>query len=107
METCKMNTQKNHPVASVGICILLLAGVGVPIVSGQSGKVVSSYGPINQDTTFDQIKAARLAVKAERAQEHLKLLNARYDLSKKTSSDNLMSGGKPIPVGPTAKLQET
>src|SRR5665647_732872 len=107
METCKMNTQKNHLVALVRICILVMAGASAPIASGQTGKVVSSYGPINQDTTFDQIKAARMAVKAERAQEHMKLLNARYDLSKKTSPENLMSGGKPIPVGPTAKLQGT
>jgi hypothetical protein len=63
-----------------------MAGAGAPIVSRQSDKVVSSCGPINQDTTFDQIIAARMAVKAERAQEHLKLLNSRYDLSKKTSS---------------------
>ena len=83
METAKMNTKKHHPVALVGISILLLAGVGVPIVSGQSGKVVSSYGPMNQDVTFDQIKAARMAVKAERAKEHMKLLNSRYDLSRR------------------------
>ena len=80
---------------------------GVPIVSGQSGKVVSSYGPTNQDTTFDQIKAARMAVKAERAQEHMELLNSRYDLAEKDHCRDVMSGGKPIPVGPTAKLQGT
>lgn len=102
-----MKTYKNHSVVWVGLCILLLAGVGLPVAVGQSAKVVSSYGPINQDTSFDQIKAARLAVKAESAKEHMELLNSRYDLSKKTSSENLMSGGKPIPVGPTAKLSGT
>jgi cytochrome c peroxidase len=79
---------------------------GVAVVSAQQGTVVSSYGPTNQDQTFDQIKAARMAVKAERAKEHAALLNLRYDLSPKTSSTNVMSGGKQIPVGPTAKLQE-
>ncbi len=71
----------------------------------QKAKVVSSYGPVNQDVTFDQIKADRMKVKAERAKEHAAMLNARYDLSKKTSPDVVMSGGKPIPLGPTAKLQ--
>ncbi len=70
-------------------------------------KIVSSYGPINQDVGFDQMKADRMKVKAERAKEHMILLNNRYDLSKKTSSDVVMSGGKPIPVGPTVKLQGT
>ena len=84
-----------------------MGGACLPGAHGQSGKVVSSYGPTNQDTTFDQIKAARMAVKAERAQEHMKLLNARYDLSKRTRPELLMSGGKPIPAGPTAKLQGT
>lgn len=74
-------------------------------VSAQSTKVVSSYGAINQDVTFEQIKASRMAVKSERAGKHLAVLNARYDLEKRRDSAILMSGGKPIPVGPTARLQ--
>jgi len=73
----------------------------------QQPKIISSYGPINQDVGFDQIKADRMKVKAERAKEHNALLNNRYDLSKKTSPDVFMSGGKPIPIGPTAKLLGT
>jgi len=80
-------------------------GVGVPLACGQADKVASSYGPINQDATFDHIKAERMAVKAVRIQEHMKLLNARYDISIKTSAELLMSGGKTIPVGLTARLQ--
>jgi len=85
----------------------MVEGTGVPLAYSQTDKVDSSYGPINQDATFDQIKAGRMAVKAARAQEHMKMLNARYDLSTKTSAEFLMSGGKPIPVGPTARLQVT
>jgi len=44
-----------------------LAGAGVPNIRAQSTKVVSSYGPNNQQMTFRQIKAGRLAVKAEHA----------------------------------------
>jgi cytochrome c peroxidase len=88
-----------------GICILLFATASAPVLAAQPDKVVSSYGPINQNVTFDQIKAGRMAVKTERAQEHMRLLNSRYDLSKKTVPEILMSGGKAIPAGPTARIQ--
>ena len=100
-----MNTQKNNSLMMVGICALLAAGAGTLVLSAQQEKVVSSYGPINQDATFDQIKAARMAVKAGRAEEHTKLLNSRYNLAKKTGDMIRMSGGKPFPVGPTARLK--
>ena len=83
-----------------------LVGAGVLAVPAQSTKVVSSYGPNNQDMTFEQIKAARLAVKAERAKAHAALLASRYDLKGATGSA-LMSGGKAVPVGPTARLSGT
>ena len=86
-------------------CIILIVIINFDVSFAQQTKVVSSYGPVNQDVGFDQIKAGRMKVKADRAKEHNDLLNVRYDLSKKTSQDVLMSGGKPIPVGPTAKLQ--
>ena len=104
-EECKMSARKNRRIVLIGICILLVVCTGVLVAFAQQGKVVSSYGPINQDLTFDQIKTMRMSVKAERLQEHMKLLNSRYDLSNRTSPDINMSGGKPIPVGPTAKLQ--
>lgn len=86
-------------------CISLIVIINFDVSFAQQAKVISSYGPVNQDVGFDQIKADRMKVKADRAKEHNALLNARYDLSKKTSLDVVMSGGKPIPVGPTAKLQ--
>ncbi len=100
-----MKKQKNLYLNVVRVFILLALVTATGVVFAQKGKVVSSYGPVNQTQTFDQIKAERMAVKASRAKEHQDLLNSRYDLSKKTSSDVVMSGGKPIPVGPTAKLQ--
>lgn len=100
-----MSAQKNYSIGLIGICILLVVGVATVLVFAQQGKIVSSYGPTNQDVSFDQIKAARMAVKAARAKEHMELLNSRYSLAKKTTSEVLMSGGKPIPVGPTANLR--
>src|SRR5664279_2064836 len=100
MEDLKMNHLKKKLIC---FCILFLAVINVSFA--QQAKIVSSYGPINQDIGFDQIKADRMKVNADRATEHISLLNARYDLSKKTSPDIVTSGGKSIPVGPTAKLQ--
>ena len=101
-----MNQQETYRFALIAICILAVAVAAAAVVSAQQEKVVSSYGPTNQDQTFDQIKAARMAVKEERAKEHMKLLTSRYDLSPKTSDRSVMSAGKPLPVGPTAKLQD-
>jgi cytochrome c peroxidase len=100
-----MSGQKNYSIGLIGICILLVVGAATALVRAQQGKIVSSYGPTNQDVSFDQIKAARVAVKAERAKEHMELLNSRYSLAKKTTAGVVMSGGKPIPVGPTANLR--
>jgi hypothetical protein len=58
----------------------IVAGAGALAGQAQSPKVISSYGPNNQDMTFAQIKAARLAVKAERARIHAALLASRYEL---------------------------
>ncbi len=80
-----------------------MAGVATAALSAP--KVVSSYGPTNQDLTFEQIKASRMSVKVERAKQHAQLLNSRYDLSKKAASGVTMSGGKTVPAGPTAKLR--
>jgi cytochrome c peroxidase len=54
--------------------------------------------------TFDQIKAARMAVKATRAKVHADLLSSRYVLASTTDPVVKMSGGKPVPGGPTARL---
>ena len=99
-----MNAQTKRTLALIVIVGLLATAAITIVVHAQQEKVSSSYGPTNQTTTFEQIKAARLAVKAERAKEHMDLLNSRYVLAGKTTSEVTMSGGKPVPVGPTAKL---
>ena len=102
-----MNKKNNLLIKFIRICIMLLLGATSTVVFAEQGKVISSYGPTNQAETFEQIKAARMAVKSERAKLQNELLNSRYDLSKKTTAEVVMSGGKPIPVGPTAKLTGT
>jgi hypothetical protein len=104
-EDREMSRQSNCRFALIAICILSVAGAATAIVFAEQGKIVSSYGPTNQDVAFDQIKADRMAVKAERAKQQMALLNSRYDLSKRVTAEAVMSGGKPLPVGPTARLQ--
>ena len=87
-------------ILAVGIGTVLIAAFAT---GAEPAKVVSSYGPTNQDMTFGQIKDARLAVKADRAKAHAQLLATRYDL-KKASAPATMSGGKAVPMGPTARL---
>jgi cytochrome c peroxidase len=88
-------------------CISLILVINFDVSFAQQAKVVSSYGPVNQNVNFDQIKSDRLKVKADRAKEHRAMLTTRYDLSKKTSGEVVMTGGKHIPVGPTVKLEGT
>lgn len=102
-----MKKKKNLSLNCLSIWILLCVGISFTAVYAQPGKIVSSYGPTNQTETFEEIKAARMAVKNERATRQKELLNSRYDLSKKTTDKVTMSGGKPIPVGPTANLHGT
>lgn len=64
-------------VATVTVCVLCLAGAATSVVSAQQEKVVSLYGPTNQDVTFDQMKAARTALKAEQARQQMERLNSR------------------------------
>lgn len=99
-----MSKQQNILINLIGNCIPFLVVFAYSVVFAQQGKIISSYGSSNQTESFDQIKATRMAVKSERAKLHMELLNSRYDLSKKAISDVVMSGGKPIPVGPTANL---
>jgi len=98
-----MRLQARRGVLVAGISLLLVTAIAIA-VHAQQESVSSSYGPTNQTVTFAQIKAARLAVKAERARAHTDALNARYNLEVKTDPAVKMSGGKPVPVGPTAKL---
>ncbi|MHB9041267.1 MAG: hypothetical protein ACYC4T_11490, partial [Melioribacteraceae bacterium] len=81
-----MNKQQNILIKLIGICIMFVVVAAPSVIFAQQEKIISSYGPTNQTETFDQIKAARMAVKSERAKQHMELLNSRYDLSKKTTA---------------------
>jgi cytochrome c peroxidase len=54
----------------------------------------------------DEIKKADIAAREKVNADHRKLLESRYILEPQANSDVTMSRGKPIPVGPTARLAE-
>jgi len=57
-------------------------------------------------TTFEEIMQAEVAAKPGVMEAQKKLLESRYDLVPRHDPTAKMSRGKPLPVGPTAKLRE-
>lgn len=65
----------------------------------------SSYSPVRITESFSAVRERDVAEKPEVMNKHMALLEERYDLSGKTDPNTRMSGGKPVPLGPTAKLK--
>jgi cytochrome c peroxidase len=82
-----------------------LAAIFIFSVSAQDQeKRESSYLPIDIKEPFATMMSRMKAAKAGVMSRQMALLNERYDLSKRVSNDVKMSRGKPLPVGPAAKL---
>jgi cytochrome c peroxidase len=64
----------------------------------------SSYLPVDIKEPFASILARMKAAKPGIMQRQLALLNERYDLSRRVSNEVKMTRGKPIPIGPAARL---
>jgi cytochrome c peroxidase len=64
----------------------------------------SSYMPVNEEP-FDVVRARDKANKARVMAAHQRLLEERYNLSRRVDDNVRMTRGKPIPVGPTARLK--
>ena len=64
----------------------------------------SSYAPVMITKSFEAVREQDLAEKPEVMSKHMAMLRERYDLSGKTDLNATMSGGKPLPVGPTAQI---
>ncbi len=84
-----------------GVLLILLAGM---TISFAQEKRESSYSPVIEEP-FEKVMAQDKSQKAAVMKRHMDLLNARYDLSRKVTTEITMSKGKPLPVGPTAKLK--
>ena len=85
---------------------ILLTLVAAMIVTRQvrAQKQQSSFTPVVEEP-FDVVRARDKAAKAQVMASHQQLLEERYDLSRHVDESVRMTRGKPIPVGPTAKLK--
>src|SRR6185295_13292125 len=64
----------------------------------------SSFTPVIEEP-FDVVRARDKAARARVNAAAQKLLEQRYDLRRNVDANVKMTRGKPIPVGPTAKLR--
>src|SRR5688500_10331866 len=64
----------------------------------------SSFTPVIEEP-FPVVLARDKAAKPRVIATQMRLLEDRYDLSRRVDANVTMSRGKPIPVGPTAKLK--
>lgn len=64
----------------------------------------SSFTPVVEEP-FEVVRARDKAQKSRVIAAHQRLLEARYDLSRRVDESVKMTRGKPIPVGPTARLK--
>ncbi|MDZ4682003.1 MAG: hypothetical protein SGI94_16305 [Saprospiraceae bacterium] len=88
----------------VSFLIVVVAIFTSQISLKQEEKRTSSYTGVVEES-LDKVMAKDKAQKAGIMKRQMDLLNERYDLSQKLSSDVTMSRGKPLPVGPTARLK--
>jgi cytochrome c peroxidase len=88
------------------ILLGFMAAVFLFSVSAQSParQKDSSYMPVDIKEPFASILARFKAAKPGIMQRQMELLNERYDLTRRVSDQVKMTRGKPIPVGPTARL---
>jgi cytochrome c peroxidase len=62
--------------------------------------------PLVGEKSFEQMMSEDKAKKAEVMARQQKLLEERYDLARRVDENVKMTRGKPIPVGPTARLPQ-
>jgi cytochrome c peroxidase len=72
--------------------------------AGRQNQQQSSFSPVIEEP-FAVVLSRDKAAKARVMAEHRKLLDARYDLSRRVDPNLKMTRGKSIPVGPTARLR--
>src|SRR6267142_2884810 len=89
---------------------ILLATVAAMLITRQVGaqqqqdQKPSSFMPVIEEP-FDVVRARDKASKAGVMAAHSKLLEDRYDLTQHVDQSVRMTRGKPLPVGPTARLK--
>jgi cytochrome c peroxidase len=94
--------------ASVFVALLLVGprtgAHSRPPQSKSADQQPSSFTPVVEEP-FEVVRARDKAAKSRVMAEHQKLLEDRYDLRRHVDENVRMTRGKPIPVGPTARLK--
>jgi cytochrome c peroxidase len=94
--------------------ILITLALGLTVVAtllvtqhagAQKQEPPSSFTPVVEEP-FDVVRARDKANKARVNAAAQRLLEQRYDLTRRVDESVKMTRGKPIPVGPTARLKE-
>lgn len=101
-----MTTTKQIKVLT-SIVFFLSAVVVLLITDGvraQQQQRPSSFTPVIEEP-FDVVRARDKAAKARVMSAHQRVLEERYDLRRRVDDNVRMTRGKPIPVGPTARLK--
>ena len=100
-------TKRTRILTTFTILLALVAGTLVAREVGaqkpQESKA-SSFTPVVEEP-FDVVRARDKAAKAAVMAAHRQLLEQRYDLTRRVDEKVRMTRGKPIPVGPTARLK--
>jgi len=96
-----MKNIKKYIVGFLFIADALFFGT---VTSFGQQKRESSYSPVIEEP-FEKVMAHDKSQKSMVMKRHMDMLNERYDLSKKVTTEVTMSKGKPLPVGPTARLK--
>ena len=103
-----MTTDKRtRTLISLTILLATLAGTLITRqvrAQRQQDSKPSSFTPVIEEP-FDVVRARDKAAKAGVMAAHRKLLEERYDLTRHVDENVRMTRGKPIPVGPTARLK--
>ncbi len=87
--------------------VFLLSAVSVLLITTNAGaqqQRPSSFTPVVEEP-FEVVRARDKAAKAGVMAAHQRLLEQRYDLGRRVDDNIRMTRGKPIPVGPTARLK--
>ena len=100
-----MKQEKRLKVLFAAVCVLSLTAVFLVSHAARAQQQrPSSFSPVVEEP-FDVVRARDKAAKPRVMAAHQRLLEARYDLSRRVDDSVRMTRGKPIPVGPTAKLK--
>lgn len=98
------NSRRIRTLLLIAIMLTITAAIVVTNSSRAQQQKPSSFTPVIEEP-FDVVRARDKAAKSRVMAAAQKLLEERYDLRRRVDESVRMTRGKPIPVGPTAKLK--